>query len=644
MVAISGQCIFEPAQGCSSNPRQRPASPPSILERVPFSVDCGAISVSTAPVSPLPPRSNTPGLTATEYVLTEPSATPPPHAESIYEFTNRMDRRHRVRKARDRTTGTAAEEAGWQLLKPFINPIDCNHYIHWTTPNGTHLDDVYCMNTTETLNRWLNKEPEYNLKRFGKAHFLNHCRGLRTYYYRCRADAIFSTGFGRGDRCHHRLPFDAAAFGMAGKRVVNPDLGILLLGCDIDSHHGEKDVAKTTGLVLEYFPNAYFEPSTNGQGAHLFVKLTYPIYHRGSRTQTLHYINVVAESLAQIIEGERIRRVYDAPLDHIRGLPTTVGRDKDNRLYSMKRSHVIKIPFYKTCTMEAVTRFYQAPWYSLQDLEDIVLSKVVGNNDDTSIYNEDIIGVNEPDGDSKAGSHTSLSTFAPNRAYPAVRTIESGCTTSFSTTSPNRAYPALRLTDTIWVADLVGVENSRERRLQFGLRLCRQLGRVPSAQELQAEYVKSGLFKVSSKSDNDNNRYDQLVAVLARSFDPDKVEFHYRDYPDHKTAMETMITTRTAGIKMVWRKDKTKPIKIDKLAALFWAMRHSQGKKDLTRFSYKHVVTALKATIGQSAHRNEIARMLAILEEAGLIVRVCRPVWGKLGQGWRVIEHPAEQE
>jgi hypothetical protein len=324
-------------------------------------VDRGAISVSTALVSPLPPRSNTPGLTATEYVLTEPSAAPPPHAESIYEFKNRMDSRHRGREAKDKTTGTAAEEAAWQLLKPFINPLDCNHYVNWTRPDGEHLDDVFCMNTTETLNRVFNKEAVYNLKRFGKAHFLDHCRGRRTYYYRCRSDAVFSTGFGRGDHCHERLPFDAKAFGMAGKRVVNPDLGILLLGCDIDCHHGEKDVAKTTALILEYFPDAYFEPSTNGQGVHLFIKLTYPIYHRGSRIQTLQYITVVTESLADIIEEIRIRRGYDAPLDKIRGLPTVVGRDEQGHLYSIKRTPVIKVPFYKTCSMEAVKRVYPLP-------------------------------------------------------------------------------------------------------------------------------------------------------------------------------------------------------------------------------------------------------------------------------------------
>lgn len=598
MVAIS-QRTYEPAQGCSSKTR-RP-SPPSI-ERV-HSLPCGTIFNPAQPAGPdSPPQRSTPGLT--EYVLTEPSGA---QRESIHEFAHRMDRRHQGRKARDKT-GTAAEEAAWQLLKPFINPLDCNHYVNMTRADGTHLDDVFCMNTTETLNRVFNHEAVYNLKRFGKSQFIQHCRGVRPYYYRCRTNARFSAGYGNGNRCHQRLLFDAAAFGMAGKRVVNPELGILLLGFDIDSHNNETDVAQTTDLISKYFPGAYTEPSTNGQGIHLFVKLTYPVNHCSRRMQTLQYVNVLTESLADIIEDERKRRGYDAPLDQIRGLPTVVGWD-NGRLVSMKRSPVIKIPFYKTCSMEAVTRFYQAPWYSLQDIEDIVLSKVV--NDEISPYEGTTL--QETKGDTGSRS-----------------------TTSFSTSSPNRAYPAVRNTDEIGVADLVTVENSRERRLQFGLWLCRQLGRVPSAQELKAEYVKSGLFKASSKSDNDSNRYNQLVVLLARSFDPTKVEFHYRDYPNHKTAMETMVANRTAGMKLEWRKDKTKPIKLEKLAALFWAIRHSQGTKYFTRFSYKHVVTALKATIGQSAHRNEIARMLAVLEEAGLIARVSNPVWGILGQGWRI--------
>ena len=552
------------------------------------------------------------------------STTTPP-SESIYEFANRMGIRHQNRNrghSKPKVIGTSLEEAAWQILKPFINPLDCNHYVNLSLPDGNKLDDVYCMNTNETLNRVLNGEAVSSLKHFSKNYFITHCRGQRPYYYRCRSNARFSTGYGNGNRSHLKLPFAGSLFGMDHKRMIDQNLGIVLLGGDIDCHHNEKDVKETTDLLLRLFPNAYTEASTNGKGCHIYLKLTYPLNRYGDWIQTIEHLHLIVDLVSEIIEKKRIHCGYDAPFDKFRGLPSLIHRDEQNhRLSILKRSQVIKIPFYRDCSLERVLQFHHSPWYCLHDLENLILASDVGNDDvvDVGIYDnsEENRGSVDNSTDKGIGVKENINFL--------------------SSLLPNRAYPAVRPTSEIQVTDLMDIEDSRKRRLEFGLKLVRHLGRVPSPQELKAEYVKSGLFKASSKSDNDDHRYAQLVQLLAQSFNPQKVEFHYRDYPTHKNSLESLVKSKTVGARLEWKKDKVKPIRIDKLAALYWAIRHSQGKKDFTRFSYRHVVTALKATIGQSAHRNEIARMLAILEEIGLIVRVAKPVWGaiRLGQGWR---------
>jgi len=45
----------------------------------------------------------------------------------------------------------------------------------------------------------------------------------------------------------------------------------------------------------------------------------------------------------------------------------------------------------------------------------------------------------------------------------------------------------------------------------------------------------------------------------------------------------------------------------------------------------------MRQTLDQGVHRLEIAKMLGVLEQAGLIKRVCGAAWGLFGTGWRAI-------
>jgi hypothetical protein len=166
--------------------------------------------------------------------------------------------------------------------------------------------------------------------------------------------------------------------------------------------------------------------------------------------------------------------------------------------------------------------------------------------------------------------------------------------------------------------------------------LARKYGRVPLPDELEAEYTLAGLKKPDSKSDDLRRKFVEICRWLEATFDPAKAEFSYRSYAGVKTDIEVMMAVRTAAKKLEWKKHRNKPIRIEKLAALYWSMKHSQGQASMTHFSYHQARETLRQSMGQSAHRNEVAAMLRSLEDLGLIQRAGGYFPGKYGQGWKV--------
>lgn len=311
---------------------------------------------------------------------------------------------------------TPAEEAAWHLLKPLIHPLDCNVFWQSQDLDGQILTGIRPLNLNATMNGLLNGESVW-LSYFTKRKFIQHCRGIAKYYYRSRWNGFAGTGYGSHRNAWKKLNCDAQRFALDGKKFTSPRVALVLLGFDVDCHHGEKDVQKTTDLILGLFPDAYHEASTNGLGRHIYVKLYYDIQSRnGSHYATLHYLHSLCEFIDHGIEQMRLRAGYDAGLDRIRGLPTLIGFELEDgkpiqidrvlpngeiiekpKLKITRRSVVIKIPFYRCCTEDSVDRFFSAPCFSLQHLEDIrgrMLNQGIGIPD--FVYRDELQdGMNE---------------------------------------------------------------------------------------------------------------------------------------------------------------------------------------------------------------------------------------------------------
>ena len=535
---------------------------------------------------------------------------------------------------------TPAEEAAWQVLRPFIDPIDCNQFVSYMAEDDL-VAEVLAMNPNSVLNDLLNHEP-VKLRYLGKKQFFLHCRGKARFYYRSRWNGTAYTGYGGHRNAWKQLPFDAAAFALDARKAVREDIGVVLLGFDVDCHDGERDVDRTTGLILDLFPSAYHEPSTNGLGRHIYVKVYYPVNHRGSRHATLQHLKRLADRLWRFIESLRIGRGYDAVLDKIRGLPTLVEFRTDAQglvvnhnvtledgsivshpsLQVVCRNQVIKVPFYDNCSIETVSAFFNAAYFSVQHLEAILSDDVTEGRDlnpDVAVQpvTDKVASVEIPSEDGRMASD----------GFPSLST---------SLNNHNSVYPSRHPDVDLAVSDLAAVQDSHERRVGFAMLLARRYGRVPLPDELEAEYARAGLKKADSKSDGLPQRYVEICRWLEASFDPAKSEFSYRSYAAVKTDVEAILAARTTGRKLEWRKDGIKPVSIEKLATLYWAMKHSQGQASMTHFSYRQAHEALRQSVGLSAHRNEVAAMLRILEDLALIRRAGGYFPGKYGQGWKV--------
>ena len=70
---------------------------------------------------------------------------------------------------------------------------------------------------------------------------------------------------------------------------------------------------------------------------------------------------------------------------------------------------------------------------------------------------------------------------------------------------------------------------------------------------------------------------------------------------------------RVTGIKLDWSKGNgSKSISVAKLAALYWCMKHSQGRSSTTHFSRLQIKSALHEVLDVKCHNAEIVAMLRV--------------------------------
>jgi hypothetical protein len=278
--------------------------------------------------------------------------------------------------------------------------------------------------------------------------------------------------------------------------------------------------------------------------------------------------------------------------------------------------------------MATVDQFFNAPFYSMEKLSDIRASMFDAGIFEDFHWEDDI----------QQGIDEILINRLPHEFDSDLSERQDSQDNPNDNNNHNSVFPAA-FDYRIASKNLVAIIDSGERRLEFGMLLARHLRRPPTGAELQTEYRRAGLSKAESKSDQIPARFDEISRWLQATFDVEKCRFGYRGYYNEQTRTEALMAQRVSGLKLTWSKGNgRKAIDISKLAALWWAMKHSQGKMPTTHFSRKQCKAALQETLGVKSHNAEIAAMQSVLENIGLIQKAGGYCPGYFGRGWAVNE------
>jgi hypothetical protein len=508
-------------------------------------------------------------------------------------------------------------EAAWYALIPFINPIDCSRKVEMTSSGGKQYNAAIPLNDNDTLNAFYNGDemdggyirPNW----FSKKRLASHLCGRETYYYRSRPNGLWRNGYGSFDAAPAKRLGDVAGLLHVEGRCRKYPVGVILLCADIDCHNGEKDVAAVRDWLLDrYFPGAYWEPSTGGDGVHLYVKLAYHPWQLKDRDATLHHVVDIINKLALQLDRERVTLGYDAPVDKLRGLPSLLV-EKGNRLRIL-RSLCIKIPRFAN-GLQDVRSFHFAPFFLFNSFARLVRESqaqpaTLADAPDNLVTNAlgwEIAADSEHRPRKRGGAAISL----------------------------NSVYPSY----TDHLSELSEQQDAYARTMGFALAYSRHIGRVPTADEAVTEYETQG---IATGTDVNGSRLARMAYVLryvAKSFKPSKDL-----YGGFQTTQEALVTEigslMPIGLDLTYAKaqGRREAVTETDLAALLHAMRTSQGANDRTEFSQEQARRAIKTITGHSCNKNMASCLTKALKALGMIQRVGGYIPGKRGTVFRVTQ------
>jgi hypothetical protein len=505
-------------------------------------------------------------------------------------------------------------EAAWYALNPFINPIDCARKVKMTTSKGKEYNAAIPLNYNDKLNALYNGDLVENRPVkptwFSKKRLASHLTKRETYYYRSRPNALWREGYGSFDRARLKLGIAADAL-QIDRTCKRYPIGVVLLCADIDCHNGEKDVAAVRDWLLDsYFPGAYWEPSTGGDGVHLYIKLAYRPWLLKDRDATVRYVVNTINHVAVMLNSERLQRGYDAPVDGLRGLPSLLA-EKNSRLH-IQRSSCIKIPRFAN-GLQDVRSFHFSPFFLFDYFERLARQE---QHHPSSLDNEPVgLVANALGWDIEHGS-----------AYRPLNKCGGDI-------ALNSVYPSY----TDYLDDLRQQEDAFTRTMGFGLAYSRHLRRVPSVNEAVTEYETQGLATGADVNGVRRIRIEYVLGHIAKTFKP-SIDLASGFQKAQEALVAEIRSLIAPNLDLTFTKARGRRVaarEID-LAALLHAMRQSQGNEDRTEFSQLQISRAIKATTGRSCNKNMASCLTKALISMDLIERVGGYIPNKRGIVYRV--------
>jgi hypothetical protein len=489
-------------------------------------------------------------------------------------------------------------EAAWFVLRPFIEVFDCNV----KGPNGT-----YPMNKSEKLLDFFNKKIlENKLSYFSKSKLMQHLQDpKKVYYHRSRIGSPYSTGWGVSDQKARELPF-SADLGITTRLHKSETEFVLLLGIDIDAHEGQTDCLAVKDWVLTIFPGCYWEPSTNGRGIHIYLKVKYSCIDGISVYKTVSYIKHLCKQISDDLEVFRKSLGYQSNIDKIRSFPTEFIYDSNGQLERLSRSPVIKLPRFNqtqnVCNLNDIKSFYYSRYYGIQDLEtvneyiDSNICHLVNTEADKTIAQESAISEQKFQ-------------ESPNNLYKSRQEADSSVYTHRIGGRLEEVVEELRNDGDAW-----------NRSRVFYSEYARALNYVPDADQAIDEYERLGL-STGDRTAERIKRFQRIHDFIVVAFKPLlKKPFDFSGFEQQQTVICKFLESRLQPEDLIYHDGKRRYLKIARLALALFAMMKSQSADgtDRTEFGRNSLEKAFRH-YKLKIHPNEAAEIFKLFERLGLI-------------------------
>jgi len=194
------------------------------------------------------------------------------------------------------------------------------------------------------------------------------------------------------------------------------------------------------------------------------------------------------------------------------------------------------------------------------------------------------------------------------------------------------------------------IVNKAALTVSFYFRYSDHLGRIPSIDEAEDEYIRLNLNRTKAKGVRGRIRRLKKARDFAeRRWGNRKGRFDLGDWQEQKLAIIESILPRVEGIDRTWVKDRKRnqvyEIDEEELALVYHGICRSNeldeeaGGSDRMKyaFSYRQVQDCFGAE-GRCCHRAKAGRILAILREARLIEPVGSYCEGQHGNRYRAVK------
>ena len=202
-------------------------------------------------------------------------------------------------------------EAAWYVLFQFISTFD--YVIRYTDKDGKKQTKTANPNCVIAAN--MSKTNLLKPSPICKSDLKYHFNRDTIIFYKCDPNKKLSTGFGKFDKEALALSY-STYLNITTKRMNDKIYYVLLVGIDIDCHNGEKHVREVETLIKKYFPETYWEDSTNGKGRHGYLKIKF----RNSYG-VIKYITECLENIFSKLNELKNLYGYEADIDDPAGLP-----------------------------------------------------------------------------------------------------------------------------------------------------------------------------------------------------------------------------------------------------------------------------------------------------------------------------------